>query len=63
MRHLVNLNRVHRNEIVFVLSSSEQPLYLPDEDDEFERMFLTWMNEFNVTYSVKAGTLLGGMNE
>jgi len=37
----------------------DEPLYLPDDDDYFEQMLITWLNEFNVTYSLSNGALLG----
>ena len=39
--------------------STGQPLYLPDADDELEQKIITWLNDFNVTYSLFSGTLIG----
>ena len=36
-----------------------EPLYLPDEDDDFEQFLLTWINESNLTYSLLNGALIG----
>ena len=43
----------------FLFTADPVPLYLPDEDDDFEQFIITWINESNITYSLMNGALIG----